>query len=259
MGRDLLDPCESFGYYAGLDFVCQPGGATDVQRLCGFVPGAELHAAAEHASSSGVELSCIDAPVKLQQAWVKKLLESFHGQLAAAEQLDTFVPQRDFEANQALAAQLPSQEWDQQLAAAADELQQQQQVSADAQRQALLLFKVSKATAAALLPPDSAQQAEVLARMRRLQPLKWGHFELRTSHMAQRIKEAATAAARSGSKQKPKPTLLAVVGRQHVSAISALWHDRGSQLWRTEVPRGFAVSMLERPPSAATPGAAGAE
>ena len=30
----------------------------------------------------------------------------------------------------------------------------------------------------------------------------------------------------------------AVVGRQHVAAITALWHDKSSQLWRTEVPRG---------------------
>jgi predicted anti-sigma-YlaC factor YlaD len=123
------------------------------------------------------------------------------------------------------------------------------------------LFKVSKATAAALLPPDDKQQAEVLARMARLQPLKWRHFALRQQHMAQQIKEAAMAAAKqaqaagsSGSSGK-KPTLLVIVGRQHCAALHALWSDPVSSLWRTQMPRTFAPSVVE-PQAEATPGAA---
>lgn len=173
---------------------------------------------------AGVRLRCIDAPLKLQESWVRGLISSFSNQLDE-QTVNSYTPLKDFNANQQLVGTLPSAaaEWDKQLANAAAQLQQQhlpQQpgsqadaagdgrvLAADsasaaaaalAEQQALLLFKVSKATAAALLPPAEApHQAEVLlARMARLQPLKWRHFALRTQYMAQQIKEAVQAAAK---------------------------------------------------------------
>lgn len=130
----------------------------------------------------------------------------------------------------------------------------------------MLLFKVSKATAAALLPPDADQQAEVLGRMARLQPLKWRHFALSQQFMAQQMKEAAALAAKQaqarsssssiiGGSSRKKPTLLVVVGRQHAAALHAAWSNPSSKLWRTNVPRSFAASVLE-PPEASTGAAA---
>jgi hypothetical protein len=58
LGRDILDPTESFGYYGALDFVRSPGAISRVQQLCGFVPGAELAAAAQHALSQGEVNTC---------------------------------------------------------------------------------------------------------------------------------------------------------------------------------------------------------
>lgn len=53
VGRDIIDPLESFGYYGGLDFVRQPGSITQVMQLAGFLPGLELAAAAQYALTQG--------------------------------------------------------------------------------------------------------------------------------------------------------------------------------------------------------------
>lgn len=218
---------------------------------------------------TGARLRCIDAPIKLQEMWVKGLVSGFSSHFDEAA-INSYQPLKDFKINQDLANSLLSPaalEWDQRLAAAADNLQQQAAAAASkessaapaaaavsvaaAEQQALLLFKVSKATAAALLPPDAQQQSQVLSRMQRLQPLKWRHFALRQQHMAQQIKEAAMQAAKqaqttnSSSSGSHSPTLLVVVGRQHCAALRALWNDPASSLWRTQVPHSFAPSVVE--------------
>jgi hypothetical protein len=238
----------------------------------------------------GARLRCIDAPVKLQERWVQGLISSFTDSLDE-QAINSYAPVKDFRANQQIVSTLPAAAlaWDQQLAQAAAELQQQATAAAAqaqgsggfdsaaaaaakqaAEHQALLLFKVSKATAAALLPPHADQQAEVLGRMARLQPLKWRHFALRQQFMAQQIKEAAALAtkqaqARSsssrsaigGSSSRQNPTLLVVVGRQHAAALHAAWSNPSSILWRTNVPRSFVASVVE-PPEVSTEGAGAA-
>jgi hypothetical protein len=198
---------------------------------------------------------------------------------------NSITPLKDFNTNQQLAATLgpAAAAWDKQLAEAADKLRQEAAAAdgagtaaadpaaaAAAEQQALLLFKVSKATTAALLPPDEGGlQAGVVQRLQRLQPLKWKHFALRQQHMAQQIKEAAEVAAKQVSSDSSKaaastqpshgssgsgssgssseqPVLLAVVGRQHCAALRSLWSDPNSSLWRTQVPRTFAPSVVER-------------
>lgn len=230
-----------------------------------------------HCVPAGVRLRCIDASLKLQESWVRGLLSSFSNQLSE-QAVNSYTPLKDFNTNQQLASTLPEPAacWDKQLAEAAAQLQQQAAAApappsdpavsataaAELEQQALLLFKVSKATAAALLPPDDKQQVEVLARMARLQPLKWRHFALRQQHMAQQIKEAAMAAAKpaeaagssSSSGTQPKK-LLVIAGRQHCAALHALWSDPASSLWRTQMPRTFAPSVVE-PQAEATPAAA---
>jgi hypothetical protein len=204
---------------------------------------------------------------------VRGLLSSFD--TLDEQTVNSYAPLKDFNANQELASTLPAAAtaWDKQLADAAAQLQQQQvqpppadseAAAAAAEQQALLLFKCSKATAAALLPPDAAQQGEVLARMARLQPLKWRHFALRQQYMAQQVKEAAVAAAKSaraGSSNNScsgsgGTTLLVIVGRQHCAALRSLWSDPASSLWRTQVPRSFAPSVVD-PEAEPTPAAAG--
>lgn len=58
VGRDLMDPFETFGYY---DLVKQPHCAADVLQLCGFLPGQEFVTAATQALQQGraAVLGCI--------------------------------------------------------------------------------------------------------------------------------------------------------------------------------------------------------
>lgn len=53
VGKDILDPFESFGYYGGLDFVKQADGIADMLQLCGFLPGQEVVTAAQYALTQG--------------------------------------------------------------------------------------------------------------------------------------------------------------------------------------------------------------
>lgn len=53
VGKDIMDPYESFGYYSGLDFVKQPDSAVEVLQSCGFMPGREIATAAQYALSQG--------------------------------------------------------------------------------------------------------------------------------------------------------------------------------------------------------------
>lgn len=53
VGKDIVDPYETFGYYAGLDLFKQPQHVAQVLQLCGFMPGQELVMAAQHALVQG--------------------------------------------------------------------------------------------------------------------------------------------------------------------------------------------------------------
>jgi hypothetical protein len=53
VGRDILDPWESFGFYGGLDLARTPSVLVPVLQRCGFLPGFELLAAATHALETG--------------------------------------------------------------------------------------------------------------------------------------------------------------------------------------------------------------
>lgn len=218
--------------------------------------------------AAGAQLLCIDAPLKLQEQWVKQLLDNFK---LDEQQINRYKPLRDYNDNQQL---LPAAaaEWDKQLAAAAQQLQQavQQQkqqkpgvpeksavgtnaeasVTSAAEQQSLLLYKVSKATAAAMLSPADAQQA--MERLKRLQPLKWAHCRLRQRYMAQQIREACNAAAAKLTKGpnatagKPTVKMLAIIGRQYVPGLQDMWRDPGSSLWSDRVPRTFTPSVVEK-------------
>jgi hypothetical protein len=236
------------------------------------------------ARAAGATLSCIDASLKLQEVWVKQLLDNF---TLDEQTVKAYQPAKDLAANEQL---LPpaAQAWDSQLAAAAQQLQAAVQSGAadasqaSAEQQSLLLYKVSKATAAAMLEPAAAQEA--MQRLQRLQPLKWAHFALRQCYMARQVKELCAAAAKAAGlqpsvavrqqqqqqdEQSPSaaavdkqssgkrtaaaaaatgkaPTVLVVVGRQHVQGLQAMWRDPASPLWRDRMPRSFAASVVER-------------
>jgi hypothetical protein len=53
VGKDIMDPFETFGYYAGLDFVKQGDSIAQVLQLCGFLPGQEMVTAAQYALNQG--------------------------------------------------------------------------------------------------------------------------------------------------------------------------------------------------------------
>lgn len=370
VGRDIMDPWETFGFYGALDLARAPAVLVPVLQRCGFLPGLELLAAATYALEQGVccaavvvlvrgiglvswvqgllhtcgsrwpdsklcagcgdchaerdaagcsllccvsvvaqllqfyclcctlcalwpvfmnvcpcaraagaALSCVDASLKLQEAWVKTLLDNF---TMDEQHVKAYQPAKDLAANEQL---LPpaAQAWDRQMAAAAQQLQAAVQAGAadasqaSAEQQSLLLFKVSRATAAAMLSPGAAQEA--MQRLQRLQPLKWAHFALRQRYMARQVKELCAAAAKAAGLQpsvavrqqqqveqsssssaagsqgrEPAaaaatgkvPTVLVVVGRQHVHGLQAMWQDAASPLWRDRMPRSFAESVVER-------------
>jgi hypothetical protein len=53
VGKDIMDPFESFGYYSGLDYFKQPGSLAEVLQLCGYLPGQEVVAAGQYALAHG--------------------------------------------------------------------------------------------------------------------------------------------------------------------------------------------------------------
>uniref|UniRef100_A0A383V4V0 Uncharacterized protein n=1 Tax=Tetradesmus obliquus TaxID=3088 RepID=A0A383V4V0_TETOB len=279
VGRDIMDPWETFGFYGALDLARAPAVLVPVLQRCGFLPGLELLAAAMYALEQGAALSCVDASLKLQEAWVKTLLDNF---TMDEQHVKAYQPAKDLAANEQL---LPpaALAWDRQMAAAAQQLQAAVQAGAadasqaSAEQQSLLLFKVSRATSAAMLAPCPAQEA--MQRLQRLQPLKWAHFALRQRYMARQVKELCAAAAKAAGLQpsvavrqqqqaeqsssssaagsqgrEPAvaaaagkvPTVLVVVGRQHVHGLQAMWQDAASPLWRDRMPRSFAESVVER-------------
>lgn len=62
VGRDIIDPFETFGFYPGLDLFVNPGAAATTVELCGFLPGQELMVAADYAMVEGESVSLSVAP-----------------------------------------------------------------------------------------------------------------------------------------------------------------------------------------------------
>jgi predicted secreted protein len=156
---------------------------------------------------AGAALSCIDAPLKLQEPWVKQMLSQVNDRIFE-QQMKSYNPLNDLQANDRLMPAAAAA-WDAQLAAAARQLdlqhqqqQQRQKPGMVQQREAppvqmapgaLALYKASRAAGAAMLLPNATP--DVIERLQRLQPLKWAHFTQRQNFMAQQIKEAAVSAA----------------------------------------------------------------
>ncbi|WIA33596.1 hypothetical protein OEZ86_006720 [Tetradesmus obliquus] len=138
-----MDPWETFGFYGALDLARAPAVLVPVLQRCGFLPGLELLAAATYALGQGAALSCVDASLKLQEAWVKTLLDNF---TMDEQHVKAYQPAKDLAANEQL---LPpaALAWDRQMAAAAQQLQAAVQAGAadawqaSAEQQSLLLFK----------------------------------------------------------------------------------------------------------------------
>jgi hypothetical protein len=233
VGKDILDPYEVFGLHSAAGYVTATSQIRDIARMLGYVPGAEYVAAMGWAQQHGAQLACLDAPLKLQEKWVARLVEDFDVSYAfLASQLDK-------EAQQLEALLLDDyRRWDWQLANA---IQQQEPGSAVA------AFKASKACAAATCSPSSMQQ-EVLRGMGRLQPLKWRHFAKKEAFMASRLAELCRAPLRAGQK---RGTIVAVVGRQHVHPLMALW--RSAKFWAAETERIEVGQPEEGAPPATSP------
>jgi hypothetical protein len=289
IGRDILDPFETFGFYTGTDFVKCAAHIPHVLSAMGYLPGQEYAAAVRAARDAGAQVECIDAPLKLQEVWVSRLVREFavtEAQLAV--QLNRAVDANAADCDPlALDWEARTGEWA--VAQGDEELVE----SCD---------KACKAAAAALLGPD--QLAPVLRRSAQLQPLKFRHFAQRELHMARqlldacmrqaggysatirRLAAAATAAdgqggAEQGAAAAPAarhpsssssngggglewvdPTggsglrheLVVVVARHHLPGIRALWEDPCSALWRGQVTREFSPSavgccLLLQPPA----------
>jgi hypothetical protein len=54
VGRDIMDPWESFGFYGALDLARSPSVVVPVLQRCGFLPGLELLAAVAYALEKGM-------------------------------------------------------------------------------------------------------------------------------------------------------------------------------------------------------------
>jgi hypothetical protein len=318
IGRDILDPFEGLGYYAAVDYSRSPTHIAMAWQDQGFAPGWELAAAAGAALQQGARLACLDAPLRLQETWVKGLLQKF----VVDEQGYAYQPQKDLESLQALVSPALVT-WDAELAArsaaeaaAAARPPGVTEESAaingngvatssgtllgSADERALVRFKISRATAAAALTLD--QTAGALTALRRLQPLKFKHAALRELHMSRQLRDVccrlATAAgvmpsivaevapdtaagdttssssssSSGGSgggvsiggvsptagqpsvgpasgqgqqqQQSQAPVVLALVGRQYVPGMQALWQQPDSALWRDVMPKHFTPTHL---------------
>ncbi|GFR42348.1 hypothetical protein Agub_g3041, partial [Astrephomene gubernaculifera] len=118
VGRDLLDPYEVFGLYGGCEYVTRPAQLAEAAALFGHLPGLEVAAAALAAQQRGVQVTSVDAPLRLQEQWVGQLVADWRLQ----ESQLTRSLQQDLARAQAL---LPPDylAWDTQLAEAVRQLE----------------------------------------------------------------------------------------------------------------------------------------
>eukprot|EP00877_Chromochloris_zofingiensis_P006312 jgi/Chrzof1/1934/Cz10g27010.t1 len=277
VGKDVMDPFETFGYYPGLDFVTQPTHVVAVLKHFGYLAGMEYVAAAQLAQTRGAELACIDAPIKLQEQWVSQLVQQFqlHENQLAMQLL------KDYDANEAV-LDPACRQWDQQLASkhsptSTTAVANGAALESSSQETAILAYKLSRACAAAHLSPQATVTA--LQHLQRLQPLKFQHFALREKHMAWRLRELCTAGcstptagpshgsgpadkARGDSAQTEhaaqpststddkthgdnKNCFVVLLGRQYVPGLRNLWNNKNSVLWQDKMPREFHASVVE--------------
>ncbi|MEW5314516.1 MAG: hypothetical protein WDW38_006008 [Sanguina aurantia] len=226
VGRDIIDPYEIFGFYPASDAVTSPHQATRVLELFGYLPGAESAACVAWAMQTKSSVACIDAPLKLQEAWVAALLRDFMlreadlpRQLQKELQATQAMVPQDLIAWESILAQTfaPSSSSEAvppaenasaatEAKAVAETVQPShtssspppspshpgaQDVQAVKPRSAeldlLVGFKVSRAMAAAVLDPVATAEATLLQS--KLQPLKYQHFSKRALYMARRIRE----------------------------------------------------------------------
>jgi hypothetical protein len=284
IGRDILDPFETFGFYTGTDFVTCAHHIPHVLSAMGYLPGQEDAAAVRAAQAGGAQVECIDAPLKLQEGWVSRLVKDF----AVTEAQLAVQLNRAVEANAADCDPL-ALEWEERAGGWA-----MAQGDADAM---MACYKACKAGAAALLGPQAL--ARVLRRSAQLQPLKFRHFAQRELHMARQLLDAcmrqaggysatvrhlAGAAAEAGGageaagsgdgsagqgaadapaagrpsssssssaqwrEHSGKPAghheVVLVAARHHLPGIRALWDDPASALWQGHVTREFSPSKV---------------
>ena len=224
VGRDIIDPFEIVGFYPGLDLLRSPQHSSTALQEFHFLPGLELLLAAQYAAEHGLQFLHLDAPIKLQESWVRRIVDGFK----IREEDYAYNPNQDLDAvQQLLLDELIA--WDEQLAnltaeqamasaaAAASSSPSSSSSSNDAsaggqtaaaaaaaagqdtppppsvEDLALVRYKVSRATAAATLSP--AATATALQHMARLQPLKFRHMAEREAYMAQRLREISSKAA----------------------------------------------------------------
>lgn len=90
VGKDLMDPFEVFGFYPSLDLMTASQHIPDVLGLFGFMPGIECIAAVQKAQQLGARLALIDAPLKLQEGWVRAMVQQFQLQVSISS-LQTFL------------------------------------------------------------------------------------------------------------------------------------------------------------------------
>lgn len=261
VGKDLLDPFEVFGFYPGLDFQVSSPQVTRVFDAFDYLPGCEYVAAVQKAERIGAQVRCVDAPLRVQEGWVRRLVEGF----ALDEQRLTVQLLKSLERNQAML--LPDYvTWDAELAAAA---------ATAPPEVGMAVYKVSRACAAGTLAPGELDAA--VAEQAKLQPLKYAHFAEREAYIANQLRDmckqarqeqqqqqqqqaVADATARevqpSGASTSPSPeevcgagrstlNIVVVLGRVHLPGLAKLWNNRSSALWRDVMPKNYAQSTIE--------------
>ena len=169
------------------------------------------------ASQQGCQVVCLDAPLRLQEAWVRDLVRGF--KLSESDKVRQLGAELA-----ALSRRLPESHvaWDQQVAAAVFQQQQQQRQrlaaaaaaadpgppaehdaleEADLEATRLACWKASRAVAAALLPPGEAHDSAV-RQQAQLQPLKFALFDRRARHMGRQLLEFCDRLAAADSHRR---------------------------------------------------------
>jgi hypothetical protein len=112
VGRDIIDPFETVGFYTGLDLLRSPHHTSLAFQEFHYLPGLELLKAAQFAADNGLQFVHLDAPIKLQESWVKHIVDGFK----IREEDYAYNPNQDLNAVQRLL--LPElSAWDEKLAA----------------------------------------------------------------------------------------------------------------------------------------------
>jgi len=120
IGHDIYDPFEATGYFAGAELAVRPQQIAQASELFGILPGLEYATAAQWALERELQLLCLDASLRLQQAWVSNLVSRF-------ELREADLP-RQLQAEWQAALEVVPREhmvWDMQLGALVSELMAQ--------------------------------------------------------------------------------------------------------------------------------------